>query len=340
MDQLNLSYNDISLIPNYSRLKSRSLADTSIELFGRKFLLPITPSNMTSVIDFKISKFLSQNNYFYIYHRFGKKEDDLNFDKGLTNHVTTKKFIKLSNEQNFKLISISTGVNDDTLDDLKYIKKNKFKVDFLTIDVAQGFHEKVKNRIKWIKKNLPNVKIIAGNVVTGEACEKLGEWGTDIIKCCISSGSICSTRYVTGFYVPMFSCIQQCADQFYIVNGNEMKERQFLKPVIADGGIAYIGDINKALVAGATAVMIGKLFAQCVDSPAKIIDGKKQYFGSTSFEAKGNNNHVEGKLLEIESGCTYKERLEEISQGIRSGISYAGGNNLSCFKNVEYLVLK
>ena len=109
--------------------------------------------------------------------------------------------------------------------------------------------------------------------------------------------------------------------------------------IIADGGIKHHGDIAKALVLGAEMVMCGGLFASCIDSPAKIVSGKKVYRGSTSYAAKGNDSHVEGKTIELEGELTYEKRLEKISEALRSSISYAGGKDLSAFRSVEWDVV-
>ena len=82
--------------------------------------------------------------------------------------------------------------------------------------------------------------------------------------------------------------------------------------------------------------MSGGWFASCVDSPAKIVSGKKIFRGSTSFDLKGVNKHIEGRTLFLDEGATYKERMEEISQSLRSSISYAGGNDLEAFTSVEW----
>lgn len=344
-----LAYQNVLLVPKYSELESRSFADTSVELCGWKFKLPVVPANMEDVIDANMCEYLSENGYFYIYHRFGRSNDT---DYG---NLTTLCFVKMANKENWKLISISTGVNDDSLKELLIIKELCLRVDFITIDVAHGHHLKVKNRIEWIKKNIPNTKIIAGNIATYDAYKDLVLWGADTIKVGIGQGSICTTKFQTGFSVPMFSCIKIisdcCKPVFYNSNGiileylnNQIIEKWQEKhklniPIIADGGIQNIGDIPKALVAGATMIMSGGLFAPCIDSPAKIIDNKKQYRGSTSFSAKKENKHIEGRVINIESDVTIKERLEEIKQALQSSISYGGGKDLSCFKNVEYICI-
>jgi GMP reductase len=308
-----LYYDDIYLVPNYSELESRSDADTSI-LFGRnKFQLPVVPSNMMSVINADWAKWLCDNHYFYVMHRFDK---------------ITVPFVRLANEEEWDVISISTGVNDDSLAELEILKNDKCTIDYITIDVAHGHHIKVKNRIEDIKTLFPDTFLIAGNTSTPKATVDLEDWGADATKCLIGTGSACSTKYQTGFHVPSFSCIKECAEYAK-------------KPIIADGGAKHYGDIAKALVAGATMVMGGGMFASCKDSPAPFVDGKKHYFGNASVTAKGQNLHVEGFDLQIEMAeVSLKERMLEIKQALQSSISYAGGKDLDAFQGVKYVTIK
>lgn len=313
MKDISLYYDDIYLVPQYSELKSRGIADTSLTFGNHKFKLPIVPSNMKAVINEKWSKWLSENEYFYVMHRF--------------NGITVP-FVRKANEENWKTISISTGVNEESLAELEILKNDNCRIDFITIDVAHGHHIKVSNRINDIKTLFPKTFVIAGNTSTPEATEELEQWGADATKCLIGTGSACSTKYQTGFHVPSFSCIQECA-------------AVAKKPVIADGGAKYYGDIAKSLVAGATMVMSGGMFAACSDSPAPEINGKKRYFGNASAIAKGKNLHVEGFDLQIEdAGISLEERLNEIQQALQSSISYAGGWNLRCFQHVKYVRIK
>ena len=96
----------------------------------------------------------------------------------------------------------------------------------------------------------------------------------------------------------MFTCVENCSDLYSGEWGVNEKEI----PIIADGGIKYNGDIAKAIRAGAKMVMAGSIFASCTDSPAfSNINGvpHKAYFGSASFENKGHNKNIEGKLTNI-----------------------------------------
>ena len=311
--QTSLYYDDIYLVPKYSELNSRSEADTSL-IFGRnRFQLPIVPSNMMSVINEEWAQWLCDNNYFYVMHRFNN---------------CTVPFVRKANDEEWDIISISTGVNEDSLAELEILKNDKCKINYITIDVAHGHHIKVKNRIEDIKTLFPDAFLIAGNTSTPRATVQLEEWGADATKCLIGTGSACSTKYQTGFHVPSFSCILDCA---YVAK----------KPIIADGGAKHYGDIAKALVAGARMVMSGGMFASCNDSPAPFVDGKKHYFGNASATAKGQNLHIEGFDLQIDMAeVSLKERMMEIKQALQSSISYAGGNDLSAFNSIQYVRTK
>ena len=174
--------------------------------------------------------------------------------------------------------------------------------------------------------------VIAGNVATPQAVERLTNWGADAIKCGISNGGGCTTYGKTGFGVPQFSSVLECAKVAKV-------------PIIADGGIKTNGDVAKAIAAGATMVMVGSMFAACTDSPAEPIYGNattrvtdigvfeargvvthKRYFGSASSTNKGNNRHVEGTtvLLPVDP-MTYAEKLNEMAEDLQSACSYAGG---------------
>jgi GMP reductase len=311
-----LRYSEIQLVPKYSNLHSRSEADTSVEFLGHKFDLPIIPANMTSVIDQKQAEWFSANNLFYIMHRF---------------QVNSHEFVKHANENNWRTISISCGVNSDNPEhqQLLKIKAEGLRLDFVTIDVAHSHHIKTQERIAWLREHFPKTKIIAGNIATVEAATALHEWGADAVKAGIGGGSICSTRYQTGFHVPMYTCVQEIA---------EFAESVDL-PVIADGGVQHMGDIAKAINAGATMVMSGGLFASCIDSPAEIIAGKKQYHGSTSFAAKKEYKHIEGITLEIVSDTTIAQRIKDIKMALQSSISYAGGNKLCAIRSCRAVLV-
>src|SRR5689334_6386008 len=153
------------------------------------------------------------------------------------------------------------------------------KVDALALDTAHGHTTRVMDAIKAVKSKLPDMQILAGNVATAEAARDLIALGIDGLKVGIGPGSICTTRVVTGAGVPQITAIAECSRA---AKGTGV-------PIIADGGIKFSGDITKAIAAGASAVMIGSLFAGTEESPGETIlyQGRtfKSYRGMGSIGA-------------------------------------------------------
>jgi GMP reductase len=318
-----LSYRDVSLVPRHSSLPSRDDANTELEFLGRNFFLPVVPANMKDVIDVNIAKDLANNGFFYIMHRWFSPTNNTN-----ENAQGVIDFIQEMNKEE-KMVSVSIGVGVWWGRVIEIIREQGMSVDYMTIDVAHADHDNVNKTILDLKTKLPKTKLIVGNVATAEGCEYLIKQGVDAVKVGIGGGRICTTRNKTGFHVPMFSCVLQC---------QPMCEKYNI-PMIADGGVEEFGDIAKALVAGATMVMAGGIFAECIDSPAAIINGQKEYRGSTSYAMKGKNNHIEGKTINMSYSVKYSERICEITQALQSSISYGGGKDLSCFNLVEYITV-
>jgi GMP reductase len=242
--------------------------------------------------------------------------------------IDNYEFVKLANNENWKAVSISVGVNKVDYETLKLINQKNLRVDFITVDVAHGHHLLVKQMLDFIKQNFKKTFIIAGNIVTEAAAADLTLWGANAIKVGIGQGYVCTTKDKTGFTYPMFSCVLELAKKY---------------TVVADGGIRCTGDIAKALAAGAKMVMCGSIFAKLKDSPAKTVinpsDNKKykEYYGSASFQNKNKNKNIEGKteLIELEDK-TYLEKIKEIQEDLQSAISYAGGSALPSLRRAKW----
>jgi IMP dehydrogenase len=206
-------------------------------------------------------------------------------------------------------------------------------VDVLVVDIAHGHSEHVIQMVRSLKERFPKVPVIAGNVATAQGVRDLVEAGADAVKVGVGSGSICTTRIVTGFGVPQLSAISDCAGA-----GRELNV-----PVIADGGIRNSGDMTKALAAGASTVMVGGVLAGTDESPgAPVIRNGRRYKiirGMASLSANIDRRRLEKGDLEIEEwGEVVPEGVEAIVPykgavadilyqfvgGLRSGLSYAG----------------
>ncbi|MCX7854464.1 MAG: IMP dehydrogenase [Anaerolineae bacterium] len=232
------------------------------------------------------------------------------------------------------LVGAAVGVGDDLEERTQLLVDAG--VDIVVIDTAHGHSEGVIRAIQRIRHHWPDLPIIAGNVVTAEGTEALIRAGADVVKVGVGAGSICTTRVVAGAGMPQMSAIYACA-QVAVPAGI---------PIIADGGIKYSGDIVKAIVAGASAVMLGNLLAGLDEAPGDIVfyEGRrfKEYRGMGSLGAMhgygrdryGSGQTPGGKLVPegVEGRVPYKGPLHDyiyqLVGGLRAGMGYAGAATL------------
>ncbi|MDH5520203.1 MAG: IMP dehydrogenase, partial [Acidimicrobiia bacterium] len=208
-------------------------------------------------------------------------------------------------------------------------------VDVLVIDTAHGHTRGVVDTVSSVKAKWPEVLVIGGNVVTAEGAEALINAGADVIKVGVGAGSICTTRVVAGAGMPQLSAVYECA----------MVARPRGVPVIADGGIVTSGDIVKAFVSGADAVMLGNALAGVDEAPGELelVDGAmwKTYRGMGSAGAmrgraadrygsgQAPGKHVaEGIEARVRYTGSLSELVGQLMGGLRSGMGYAGAADL------------
>jgi IMP dehydrogenase len=203
-------------------------------------------------------------------------------------------------------------------------------VDILVVDSAHGHSKNVIQAVKELKKKFPNVPVMAGNVATAEGARDLYLAGADCVKVGVGPGSICTTRVVAGIGVPQVTAIMECA----------RVAKEFDRPLVADGGIRYSGDITKCIAAGAHCVMLGNLLAGTEESPGEIeiYQGRsfKVYRGMGSLGAmkRGSRDRYfqekQEKLVPegIEGRVPFKGSLAEtvyqLVGGLRAGMGYCG----------------
>ena len=256
--------------------------------------------------------------------------------KGLITIKDIEKSIKFPNSakdlNGRLLVGAAVGIAPNTLDRVKALKEAK--VDIIAIDTAHGHSDVVIDMVKKIKKNHPSLPLIAGNVATADATRDLIKAGADVIKVGMGPGSICTTRVIAGIGVPQVTAIMDCASE-----ADKHGDR-----VIADGGIKFSGDIVKAIGAGASAAMIGSLFAGTKESPGalEIYQGRsfKVYRGMGSLgamEAGSKDRYFQENMSKlvpegVEGRVPYRGELSEIIYqlvgGIRSGMGYCGKANI------------
>ena len=192
--------------------------------------------------------------------------------------------------------------------------------DVIVIDTAHGHSRGVVQAVETTRRDHPAAQIISGNVATAEGYEALVRAGADAVKVGIGPGSICTTRIVAGVGVPQISAIADCA----------RAAARFGKPIIADGGVKYSGDIVKAIAAGAHTVMIGSLFAGTDEAPGEVIlyQGRsyKVYRGMGSLGAMQAGSR--DRYFQAEEGSA--EKL--VPEGIEGRVAYRGSLSQSIYQ--------
>ena len=233
-------------------------------------------------------------------------------------------------------VGAATGVGKDGLE--RALALIDAGVDMVVVDTAHGHSRGVIDAVAEIKKRSNHAQVMAGNIATGDAARALIDAGADAVKVGIGPGTICTTRIVAGVGVPQLSAVMDVA---------EVAAKQGV-PLIADGGIKFSGDIVKAIAAGASAVMIGSLFAGTEESPGEVFlyQGRsyKSYRGMGSlgamargsadryFQAEVNDNL---KLVPegIEGRVAYKGPVETVIHqlvgGLRAGMGYTGNRTIA-----------
>lgn len=242
------------------------------------------------------------------------------------------------------LVGAGVGITKDALQRIEALANAG--VDVVCLDSAHGHTKGVIDTLKLARKQFKNLAIIAGNVATKEGALALADAGADAIKVGIGPGSICTTRIVAGTGVPQITAVMQAA--MALKNKNV--------GIISDGGIRYTGDMVKALAAGASAVMMGNVFAGTEESPGETIiyEGRKfkQYrgMGSLGAMAQGSSDRYFQDTTDdskkyvpegIEGRVAYKGYLKEVvhqfTGGLRAGMGYCGASNINELQKAKFV---
>lgn len=300
-----LTYDDVALVPQFNNIPSRT--EPSLETWltrNIKVGMPLVAANMDTVIGDDLADVLIEYGSVPIFHRFTTMEQQ-------------KRWVKKYGQKCF----VSCG--------LLKLDETKELLDLgaagVCIDVAHGHSDKMLRLIRDLKKAFPDTQVIAGNACTAMAYHDLVNAGADAVKVGVGPGAACTTRMVTGFGVPQFTAVMECA---------QVAEKLRV-PLIADGGIRSSRDVVLALAAGASTVMLGKRFALTKESAATKKDGKAKFRGQASADFQNEfygglkkNTVAEGIDFWAPVSGSAGELIEELLGGLRSGMTYGGARNL------------
>ena len=299
------TFDDIALVPQFNNIASRTEPDLSSWLTKRrKVEIPLLAANMDTVIGEQLADILVEQGTVPIFHRFAPFEEQ-------------ERWVKKYGEQIF----ISCGLGP--------LEKTRKLLDLgasgVCIDVAHGHSHLMFDAIRELKRTHEHCDVIAGNVCTAMAYHDLVNAGADAVKVGIGPGSACTTRVVTGFGVPQFTAIRDCA----------LVANRLRVPLIADGGMRTGRDIVLALAAGANSVMIGKLFATTEESAAPKEGGRAKYRGQASQDFQEDfygglkeKTVAEGVDFWLPVTGSAEELIKNLLGALRSGLTYGGARSI------------
>ena len=334
-----LTFDDVLLIPAESHVLPNEV-DLSTQLADNiKLNIPLISAGMDTVTEGAMAIAMALQGGLGVVHKNMSIQAQASEVANVKSVVVPSNATKAAvDDQNRLLCAAAVGVTSDTFERAEALLEAG--ADAIVIDTAHGHSAGVLRKIKEFREHFPKQTLIAGNVATGDATRALFDAGVDVVKVGIGPGSICTTRIVAGVGVPQITAIYDAASA----------AREYHKPIIADGGIKYSGDVVKALAAGGNAVMLGSMLSGTTEAPGDIFEdnGKKykryrgmgsvgamaQAHGSSDRYFQGGVNEANKLVPEgIEARVEYKGDVSDvvfqINGGLRSGMGYCGAANIS-----------
>lgn len=308
---MGLTYHNVLLLQQVSKISSRSEVDISTELGPFKLKVPLMTAAMDSVSGELMIRTLDKIGALGVLPR-AHINDDIKENLEVCKRLSEEKV------QCVYSVGLFNSVEETT----KYVDNG---AEVILIDVAQGGMKKIIEEAEKIKRKFPNIFIIAGSISNSLVVKMYVDVGIDILKLGVGNGSACDTRQQAGTGTPQLSAI---LDSCLVKGAN----------IIADGGIKYPGDAAKALAAGAKVIMSGSIFAGTKEAPGKVVNGMKIYRGQASAEymkthkIRRGHRSIEGVSMEIPYKGSVVNIVEDYAAGLRSAFSYSGAKNLQEFQ--------
>lgn len=319
---MKMCFDDILLVPRYSELTSRTSPNISTKIGTLDLKIPIISAPMDSITGQEMLITMDKIGGIGILTRYIDMLDATEIARQVSE-------IKYAKDNGASLVGCAIGIKNDVKN--KATQLLDVGCNIICLDVAHGDHTKMYQAIEVLINliGIYDFTIMAGNVCTIPGAQRFANNGVDIIKVGIGPGSACTTRTITGFGYPQFSAIEEISEI--------MKENSYNVSIICDGGIRDSGDIVKALLAGADAVMVGYILAGTDSTP--VIDNKRMIRGMSS-RMVSNRSNIAPEGIEIEVGdCGNTESIiKEYCMGIKSGLAMGGVNNIQDLRsNVGYI---
>lgn len=290
---------------------------------GVSLSIPLIAANMSTVVDADFIIKLNKLGAMGVMHRACSNEEIISSIKKISERC--------------RWTAGSIGILDKDFDLAKEMIRNGCNIIF--IDVAHGYSDRVFEMAKRIKNFDPATKVVLGNTTNVEMLRECHEF-CDALKVGIAQGFACETKNTAGCTEKQFSAVLKFKEL----------SKEYGIPIISDGGIREPADFVKAIGAGASSVMAGKIFAECPESaadlgtdennkPIKIYAGMASGFVQEQWKGLVKEGTcTEGGVRYLPLGEPVEKMLERYSGALRSGITYAGAQNIYDYqRNVEFI---
>lgn len=339
-----ITFDDVLLIPGFSDFKRQDISLKTNLTKNIKLDIPLVSAPMDTVTESDLAIALTAAGGIGIIHR------------NLTIEDQAKEVTIVKGSDPSALVGAAIGASAGSMDRAAALVKAG--VDVIVIDSAHGYADYIIDMIKQFKQQFPKTDVIGGNIATYDGAKALIDAGVDGLRVGMGPGAICTTRIISGMGVPQVTAIMETARA-----GKEAGV-----PIIADGGIKYSGDMVKAFAAGASTVMMGGMFASCLEAPGEkvelpteqvpsrfknILKQNKQTYTFKSYRGMGSIGAMqEGTKIKSEDefhGKSYGDRVlvaegveglvpvngsvksvvDQAVGGIRSGMYYVGTKTIA-----------
>lgn len=333
-----LTFDDVLLLPGYSDFKRTDVSLAATLHPSVVLPLPVISSPMDTVTEDSMARSIALAGGLGVIHRNLVISTQVSMVTSVKKTKVGSAVQAAFDSEKRLLVGAAVGVGPDFQDRVAGLAEAD--ADVLVIDSGHGNTKYMTDAVSYIRSAYPNVVIMAGNVATSDGAKRLAAAGAHILRVGMGPGSICTTRIITGMGVPQLSAVSEAVSG---VAGTDVT-------VVADGGIRQIGDMAKALGAGAHAVMLGSLLAGYDESPGDkiLLDGVeyKTYRGMGSIAAmkKGSAERYgqardtkEKHLIPegVEGLVKYKGQVgdyyTQIAGSIKSSFYYIGAKNMEEF---------
>ncbi|MBM3248684.1 MAG: GuaB3 family IMP dehydrogenase-related protein [Candidatus Omnitrophica bacterium] len=349
-------FDEIALVPGRVTINPNEV-DTSWEMAGEKFRVPIIAAAMDGVVDVKFAIEMGRLgglgvlNLDGVQTRYDDPEKVLNevakaspeeatklvqsvYLKPVKENLIAKRIREIKSKKAPAIVSCIPQHAE------KYAKISKDAgCDFFVIQstVTSAKHISKEYRALDLYKFCKSAKmpVIIGNSVTYDVALGLMDTGAAGLLIGIGPGAACTTRGVLGIGVPQVTATVDAAaarDFYY------KKKRRYVS-IITDGGMQSGGDICKAFACGADAVMVGSAFARAFEAP-----GKGYHWGM----ATPHVNLPRGTRIKVGTTGTLEEilfgpaRVDDGSQNLMGALATSlgslGAKNIKEMHKVEIII--